>query len=77
MRNVERILQMRRFRKLKLEDLGKLHIPMNRAKYFVITADHNVSLNLLDSPHLKQAASPKHEQLELFSAVQSARVGEL
>ena len=47
--NVERILKMRPYKKINLLDLGKLRIPLKRAKYFVITADHNPDVYLLDS----------------------------
>ncbi len=35
-RNVERIIQMRPFRKISLMDLAKLRVPLKRTKYFVI-----------------------------------------
>jgi putative DNA modification/repair radical SAM protein len=39
-RSVDKILQIRRFHRLKLEDLVRLRISLNRAKYFIITADY-------------------------------------
>ena len=47
-RNVQRILKIRRYRALTLSDLGKLKIAMNRARYFVVTADHNPATTKLD-----------------------------
>ena len=39
-RSVERILQTRRFCKIKLQDLLKLHVALNRAKFFITTVDY-------------------------------------
>lgn len=74
-RNVERILQMRPFRCISLDDLRKLHIPLKRAKYFVVTSDHNPDVHRLDSVHLKERLSPAEKQLSFFDL--SAANGEL
>ena len=76
-RNVERILQMRPYRKITLADLGKLRIPLKRAKFFVITADHNPDVLLIDSASLKEKIQPTDQQLSLFDLKQSAAVGEV
>ena len=39
-RSVDKILQIRRYHKLKLADLTRIRISLNRAKYFIITADY-------------------------------------
>ena len=65
-KNVERILQLRKFHKITLLDLQKMHIVISRAKYFVITADHNPNIWLLDSESLKSRLKPKAVQLSLF-----------
>lgn len=64
--NVERILQLRRFHKIRLEDLQKMRIAISRAKYFVITADHNPSIWALDTEALSHHLKPKPQQLSLF-----------
>lgn len=38
--SVKKIISMRRYKFLRYEDLIKLHVAMNRAKYFVTTIDH-------------------------------------
>ena len=38
-RAVERIVRIRRHRRLDSADLGKLHVPMNRARHFLIAGD--------------------------------------
>lgn len=76
-KNVERILQMRPFRKISLMDLAKLRIPLKRAKYFVITSDHNPDVFLLDANNLKERIKPEEKQLSLFEIKTSATSGDL
>ena len=70
-KNVERILKMRPYKKINLLDLGKLRIPLKRAKYFVVTADHNPDVFLLDSEKLRDAIKPPQQQLSLFDVLNS------
>lgn len=65
-KNVDRILQLRRFHKITLLDLQKMHVTVSRAKYFVVTADHNPDVWLLDSEKLNLRLRPKAQQLSLF-----------
>ena len=67
-KNVERIIQLRRFHKITLADLQKMHIAISRAKYFVVTADHNPNIWMLDSESLSQRLKPPAQQLSLFDA---------
>jgi putative DNA modification/repair radical SAM protein len=77
-RNVLKIIETRRFRKLRLEDLGRMHVPVSRVKYFIVAANHNPALKRLDSPTLSDfVKSETSEQLELFSSAQSAVSGEV
>ena len=77
-RNVERILKIRRYRSLTLADLDKLKISVNRAKFFIVTADHNKAPQQIDSPTLGQRViAPSNSQLSLFEAAETARTGEL
>jgi putative DNA modification/repair radical SAM protein len=65
-KSVDRIMQLRQFHKITLLDLQKLHIVISRAKYFVITADHNPNIWLLDSETLTGRLKPAAQQLSLF-----------
>lgn len=65
-RNVSRILKIRRHHALRLEDLAKLRVVINRAKWFVITADHNPNVYNLDAEKLEEKLKPKAVQLSLF-----------
>jgi putative DNA modification/repair radical SAM protein len=47
-RSVDKILKIRRFHRLKLDDLVRLRISLNRAKYFIITADYKPTLKSND-----------------------------
>ena len=76
-RNVKRILSIRRYQSIRSEDLKKLRVAWNRAKVFVATADHNPGLADLDKLNLKQKVKPKTQQLLLFDAASSAITGEV
>jgi predicted DNA-binding helix-hairpin-helix protein len=76
-RNVKRMLQIRRLKALKLEDLARLNVAVKRAKYFVVTADHNPATRQIDSPKLPQKVVKPDAQLSLFETAWSARTGEL
>jgi putative DNA modification/repair radical SAM protein len=76
-RNVKRILQIRRYRSLTLADLAKLKVAVNRARYFIVTADHNPSVHEIDSPRLPQQVVSSSEQMSLFETATTARSGEL
>lgn len=76
-KNVERILQMRPFRKITLLDIAKLRIPLKRAKYFIITQDHNPDVFLVDANDLKERIKPEDKQLSLFDVKLSAVSGDL
>ena len=77
-RNVMKIISSRRHRKLRLDDLQRLRVPLNRTRYFVETADWNPALRQLESNGLETALSfGQAKQLSLFDAPASAITGEL
>ena len=65
-RNVERILQIRRFTRIRLADLVRLRVSLSKVQPFLKTADHNPTSYLLDSDALRARFLPKPLQLELF-----------
>ncbi|NOT48937.1 MAG: putative DNA modification/repair radical SAM protein [Acidobacteria bacterium] len=65
-RNVERILKIRRFHRIRTDDLIRIKISMNRAKWFVTTADHNPDVYRLDSNYVLDRFRPKKVQPSLF-----------
>lgn len=72
-KNVDRIIKMRRHRQIRFEDLVRLRISMNRAKWFIKTADHNVYVLKLDSERLETQFEAKRpaSQLSLFDLTPS------
>ena len=75
-RNVERILSIRRYHRLALEDLRKLNVRLAQAREFIVACDHAPQARRLDAPELETviAAPP---QLELFTSQATAFSGEL
>jgi putative DNA modification/repair radical SAM protein len=64
-RNVERILQVRRFRRLTLDGLRRLRVPVSRAQYFITTGEAAPAARQIDSLSLPRFV-PK--QMNLFDA---------
>jgi len=81
-RNVGRILDTRRFHKLRLADLVKLRVPMKKARPFLTTLDHNPDAALIDRADLRDKVVLKpttriDQQLLLFQTEASALSGEV
>ena len=66
-RSVDRILQARRHRRLRMDDLARLHLPMGKVAPFVIAEDHRPGA-LLDSTRLAARLAPRPVQGDLFAA---------
>ena len=64
--SVNKILQIRRYHAVRFDDLIKLRVALNRAKYFVITADDHKNTKLLDSASLLTHFQPPAQQLLLI-----------
>ena len=64
---VKRILQSRRWRALRLDDVARLTVSVAKVRPFIITADWRPTL-LTDRADLKRLISPQPNQLELFAA---------
>lgn len=78
-RNVSRILNIRRYHRIRLEDLVRLRVTLSRAKWFITTADHNPDVLKLDRANLPDAFRRADLQPTLFVQPQPATVimGEL
>jgi putative DNA modification/repair radical SAM protein len=68
-RNVERIVRIRRYHRLAIEDLRRLHIRLKLAKQFIVAADHLPSLSAPATAEMLPAVT---QQLELFAAASAA-----
>lgn len=66
-KNVDRIIQARRWSRIRLQDLLRLRVPMKKALPFIETEDHHPGQQL-ESASLVDRLTPRAEQLNLFSA---------
>jgi putative DNA modification/repair radical SAM protein len=76
-RNVQRILKVRRYRSLTLDDLRKLKVSVSKVQYFLTAADRNPAVREIDASKLPAKVVPQVSQLSLFEAADTARTGEL
>ena len=65
-RNVDRILALRRLTPIRLADLARLRVPLDKVRPFLITSDHRPPPAELDHDRLLARFAPKPAQLELF-----------
>ena len=72
-RNVQRILKIRRYSQLRLSDLVRLRVPLKKAQPFIVTADYNPVVLQLDRVSLPG----QMEQMSLFDSGTAALTGEL
>jgi predicted DNA-binding helix-hairpin-helix protein len=63
---VDRILSSRRWRKLRLDDVGRLTVSVSKVRSFITTLDWRPTL-LSDREDIQSLIAPKKEQLELFA----------
>ena len=75
-RNVKRILSIRRHRRLRVADLKRLRVAWKRSAPFVVCVDHDPAVRLLDADGLRRRVTPER-QLTLFDTAAPARSGEL
>ena len=67
-RSVDRILAARRQGRIRLADLQRLGVALKRARWFLVTADHNPALAQLDAQHLRaRLTDERPTQLALFA----------
>jgi putative DNA modification/repair radical SAM protein len=74
-RSVERILTVRRWRRLRMEDLSRLRISLDRALPFIVVDDHSPR-SLPDVLDLRSRIADR-SQLDMFAITRSAYNGEL
>ena len=64
-KSVDRILSSRRFRSIHADDLKRLHVSPRKVLPFLALSDHQPSMRLLDTEHLKRYFLPEPTQLAL------------
>ena len=65
-KNVLKILELRRLRNIRFEDLGKMHVAVQKIKWFVTTDQSPIVVQEMESSRLYQLLAPPPEQLSLF-----------
>jgi putative DNA modification/repair radical SAM protein len=76
-RNVQRILQARRYARLRLEDLVRLRVSLKKVLPFIETPDHHPKVSLLEDANLRQRFLPPPKQMLLnFDAAPEVTAGE-
>jgi len=75
-KSVERILRIRRWHKLRTEDLLRLKLPMQKVLPFVTTADENQQTRLLEREDLVARFVVRPKQLDLFTPEPSVVTGQ-
>jgi len=63
-RNVDRIIRVRRWHSIRLDDLTRLRVPLNKAMPFIIVADHTP--RLLEREMVMSRFVKTQQQTELF-----------
>ncbi len=76
-KSVDKILRVRRWHQVRLDDLPRLHVSVKKILPFVITADYNSATLALDREDLSQRFAPPARQLDLFSVEPSVLSGQL
>ena len=76
-KSVDRVLQIRRWHKIRLADLPRLHLSMRKVLPFVVVADHNAAALVVDADHLLERFRPAENQLNLFPDSVSTVTGQL
>jgi putative DNA modification/repair radical SAM protein len=76
-KTVERILRVRRWHKLRLEDLLRLHLPMKKLLPFVTTAEEHPHTRMLERDDLASVLTVRQNQLHLFPTEPSVISGQL
>lgn len=64
-KNVDRIIQARRWSSVRLQDLVRLHVSLKKVMPFIETADHHPA-KALENDGLVAQLAPPSEQLDLF-----------
>jgi putative DNA modification/repair radical SAM protein len=65
-KTIDKLIQVRRYRTVRLDDLQRLAGSVRRARPFIITLDHR-PVRQIDRLDLRAVLAPKPEQLSLFN----------
>ncbi|CAH2918583.1 MAG: Biotin synthase related domain containing protein [uncultured Paraburkholderia sp.] len=66
MRNAKRLVELRRSRRVRYEDLVRLRCPLEKIKPFVVTQDYRAAMHDAPSAHLRRVLTPPSVQMQLW-----------
>ncbi len=66
--SVDKVLKIRRYKKIRLKDLEYLRISLKKVKYFVQVADYNPDIFKIDQIDLESRILNPSKQLNLFDS---------
>jgi putative DNA modification/repair radical SAM protein len=66
MRNAKRLVELRRARRVRYDDLVRLRCPLQKIKPFVVTQDYRAAMHDALSTHLQRVLTPPPVQLALL-----------
>jgi putative DNA modification/repair radical SAM protein len=67
MRNAKRLVELRRSRRVRYEDLVRLRCPLEKIKPFVVTQDYQAAMHDASSAHLRRILTPPMQtQMQLW-----------
>jgi putative DNA modification/repair radical SAM protein len=72
LRNAERIVSLRRMRKIRYADLTRMRCSMEKIQPFIVTADYRPARDTTPSDVLRRAMAEQPEQMPLFPALQES-----
>ncbi len=76
-RNIDRLIRMRRFARIRLEDLAKLRVALTKVKPWILVEGHNPDALRIDRDDLRDRIVRSNRQLNLFETATTARSGEI
>jgi putative DNA modification/repair radical SAM protein len=66
LRNAKRLVELRRSRRVRYEDLVRLRCPLDKIRPFVVTQDYRAAMHDASSARLRQELTPAPVQLSLL-----------
>jgi len=76
-RNIDRLIRMRRVQRIRLEDLVKLRVSLTKVRPWILVEGHNPETLRIDRDDLRERIVRPNRQLNLFETATMARSGEL
>ena len=72
LRNAKRVIELRRLRRVRWEDLSRLRCSMKKIAPFIITADYSPAQGAASSENLRRALAVAPQQMNLWPELKAA-----